>query len=52
MNERRKVLALLGGWTALVTGAHASLNVDWKTLFNQYLPLDKRKLNVAYIPVT
>ena len=52
MNERRKVLATLGAWVAGITGAHLTLNVDWKTLVNDYLPKDQRKLNVAYIPVT
>jgi hypothetical protein len=52
MNERRKVLAMLGGWIAGITGAHLALNVEWPVLLNGYLPKDKRKLNVAYIPVT
>jgi hypothetical protein len=52
MNERRKVLATLGAWVAGITGAHLALNVDWPVLLNDYLPGDKRKLNVAYIPVT
>lgn len=52
MNERRKVLMILGGWLAGITGAHLALNVDWKVLVNDYLPGAKRKLNVAYIPVT
>ena len=37
---------------ALVSGLHAYLNVNWSSLLNDYLPEDKRKFNVAYIPVT
>ena len=36
----------------LVSGLHAYLNVNWASLLNDYLPEDKRKFNVAYIPVT
>ncbi len=52
MNDRRKVLAILGGWIAGITGAHLAMNVEWPVLLNEYLPSGKRKLNVAYIPVT
>jgi|SRR5436190_5175909 len=46
--------ALLGaaGWTGLVSGLHAYLNVNWPSLANDYRSEDKRKFNVAYIPVT
>src|SRR5262245_10773728 len=46
--------ALLGaaGWTGLVSGLHATLNVNWASFLNDYLPEEKRKFNVAYIPVT
>jgi NitT/TauT family transport system substrate-binding protein len=39
-------------WTLLITGAHFALNVDWSSVVNSRLPPEKRKLNVAYIPVT
>ena len=39
-------------WTAALTAAHLVLNVDWSSIVNDRLPPDKRKLNVAYIPVT
>ncbi|MDQ2869558.1 MAG: ABC transporter substrate-binding protein [Acidobacteriota bacterium] len=39
-------------WTAALTGAHMALNVDWSAIVNQRLPPSRRKLNVAYIPVT
>jgi hypothetical protein len=28
------------------------MNVDWEVALNDRLPLEKRKLKVAYIPVT
>jgi len=40
------------GWTGLVSGLHGYLNVDWSAFLNGYLPEDRRKFNVAYIPVT
>ena len=40
------------GWTGMLSGAHAYLNVQWPTVLNRYLPEDQRKFNVAYIPVT
>ncbi|HUP47267.1 MAG TPA: hypothetical protein VNA04_00610 [Thermoanaerobaculia bacterium] len=42
----------ISAWLALITTAHVALNVDWKVVRNERLPLDQRKLNVAYIPVT
>lgn len=48
----RKTLIGTVAWLALITGLHAWLNVNWSVVMNQWLPLDKRKLNVAYIPVT
>ena len=39
-------------WLVAISGLHAALNVDWNVLLNDRLPLAKRKLNVAYIPVT
>jgi len=46
--------ALLGaaGWAGVVSGLHAYLNVNWPSLVNDYLPEQRRKFNVAYIPVT
>ena len=48
----KKIWVGLALWIATITGLHFTMNVDWKTLLNDRLPLDKRKLNVAYIPVT
>lgn len=47
-----RVMGLLVAWLALITGAHLWLNVDWSALLNDEQPLARRKLNVAYIPVT
>lgn len=40
------------GWTGLISGLHGYLNVSWPSILNGYLPEEKRKFNVAYIPVT
>jgi NitT/TauT family transport system substrate-binding protein len=42
----------VGGWLALVTALHFWLNVNWVVLANDFVSPEKRKLNVAYIPVT
>jgi NitT/TauT family transport system substrate-binding protein len=39
-------------WVGAVSGLHAWLNVDWSAVVNDRLPENKRKFNVAYIPVT
>ncbi len=43
---------LVGGWVVLVTALHFWLNVNWVVLANDFVSPEKRKLNVAYIPVT
>ena len=48
----RKALTIAGLWIAAITAAHMALNVDWQVLMNDRLPVARRKLNVAYIPVT
>ncbi len=52
MSAGRKILAGLLAWTGVVTAAHLTLNFDWSAAWNDRLPAAKRKLNVAYIPVT
>jgi len=53
MTGRTKKLVLgLFVWSIVITAAHGWLNVNWAMLWNDRLPFDKRKLNVAYIPVT
>lgn len=39
-------------WTAAISALHAWLNVSWSEIYNDRLPPERRKLNVAYIPVT
>ncbi len=48
----KKIFAGAGAWLVLISAAHLALNVDWNVLLNDRLPIGKRKLNVAYIPVT
>jgi NitT/TauT family transport system substrate-binding protein len=48
----RRVVIGVAVWTLVLTAAHFALNVSWSSFFNDRLPLEKRKLNVAYIPVT
>lgn len=48
----KRLFGIVLGWMALISGAHLWLNVDWSALVNDRLPLDQRKFNVAYIPVT
>ena len=36
----------------LITALHAWLNVDWAGVLNDYRPAAKRRISVAYIPVT
>ena len=52
MTDARKLGLGMGAWVLLVSTLHLSLNVDWKSFWNEYLPEAERKLNVAYIPVT
>ena len=52
MTPGRRILAGLFLWTGTVTAAHLALNVDWSAALNDRLSPEKRKLNVAYIPVT
>jgi NitT/TauT family transport system substrate-binding protein len=52
MRPRNKILLSLGAWLVLVSAAHAYLNVNWGAVLNNYRPPAKRKIIVAYIPVT
>jgi len=49
---RNRVLLLALLWMTLISGLHAWLNVNWASVVNDYLPREKRKFTVAYIPVT
>ena len=48
----KKLAIGIGAWVVLLTAAHFTMNVNWGVLLNDRLPESKRKLNVAYIPVT
>jgi NitT/TauT family transport system substrate-binding protein len=52
MTSKAKVLLYATCWVALISILHASLNVNWAAVLNDYQPLAKRKITVAYIPVT
>lgn len=43
---------LVLGWFGLISGLHGYLNISWASIMNDYLPVEKRKFTVAYIPVT
>ena len=52
MSLKRKIILLSAGWLVLITGLHGYLNVNWPAVLNAYRPITKRKITVAYIPVT
>ena len=48
----RKLVVGITAWLIAITGLHLWLNFDWESVLNDSRPEGKRKLNVAYIPVT
>jgi len=50
--SKRKIVAAVLGWFALISALHAYMNVDWGSVLNDYRPPLQRKITVAYIPVT
>ena len=52
MTDLKRMTAGLLIWTGFISALHLRLNFDWSALVNNWLPEDKQKLNVAYIPVT
>ena len=48
----KRIAIAAAAWLAGISVAHMVMNVDWNVLLNDRLPVGKRKLNVAYIPVT
>ena len=52
MKSRTKILWWLGAWLLVISVLHACLNVNWAAVLNDYRPVSKRKVTVAYIPVT
>jgi NitT/TauT family transport system substrate-binding protein len=52
MGPRNKLLIFGCGWLVLISALHGCLNVNWAAVLNDYRPPAKRKIVVAYIPVT
>jgi NitT/TauT family transport system substrate-binding protein len=52
MRLKTKVLAFGLGWLVLISVLHGYLNVNWAAVMNDRLPVARRKIVVAYIPVT
>jgi NitT/TauT family transport system substrate-binding protein len=52
MTLKRKLLLITFGWLALISALHGYLNVNWSAILNEYRPPERRKITVAYIPVT
>ncbi len=52
MSLRCRIVIFGSAWLALITGLHAWLNVDWREALNDYRPAERRRIKVAYIPVT
>jgi NitT/TauT family transport system substrate-binding protein len=52
MTAGKRIAFGLAAWILVVTVLHAFLNVNWAVLANDFVAPGKRKLNVAYIPVT
>ena len=52
MSDSKRIILGLLLWTTVVSALHLSLNFDWSVVLNDRLPENKRKVNVAFIPVT
>jgi len=52
MSDAKRIILGLLLWTTVVSAMHLGLNFDWSVVINDRLPENKRKFNVAYIPVT
>jgi NitT/TauT family transport system substrate-binding protein len=52
MSLKRKILLFAFGWLVLISALHGYLNVNWSAVLNDYRPPGRRKITVAYIPVT
>jgi NitT/TauT family transport system substrate-binding protein len=52
MRLKTKVMIFAFGWLVVISAAHAYLNVNWAAVLNDYRPIEKRKIIVAYLPVT
>ncbi len=52
MSLKGKIVLVALGWVLLISAMHAYLNVNWAAVLNDYRPPEKRKITVAYLPVT
>jgi NitT/TauT family transport system substrate-binding protein len=52
MSLRAKLIVLAVAWIGVISVLHGWLNVNWASVLNDYRPIAKRKITVAYIPVT
>jgi NitT/TauT family transport system substrate-binding protein len=52
MSLKGKFALFAAGWLLVISGLHAWLNVNWAAVFNDYRPTARRKITVAYLPVT
>ncbi|HEX3743605.1 MAG TPA: ABC transporter substrate-binding protein [Bryobacteraceae bacterium] len=52
MGLKNKLLIFGCGWLVLISALHGYLNVNWAAVLNDSRPPAKRKIVVAYIPVT
>ncbi|WP_026442418.1 ABC transporter substrate-binding protein [Pseudacidobacterium ailaaui] len=52
MNPKRIAILGLASWLVLITALHGYLNVNWGAVLNDFRPPEKRKVVVAYLPVT
>jgi NitT/TauT family transport system substrate-binding protein len=52
MSLKSKMLFGVAGWLVLITVLHGYLNVNWPAVLNDYRPVAKRKITVAYLPAT
>jgi hypothetical protein len=52
MSDTKRIFLGLLLWVGGISALHLRLNLDWSVLMNDRMPEDKRKLYMAYIPVT
>jgi NitT/TauT family transport system substrate-binding protein len=52
MSLKSKFLMGAFAWLLVISALHGYLNVNWAAVLNDYRPPAKRKITVAYIPVT
>jgi NitT/TauT family transport system substrate-binding protein len=52
MSLKSKIVLSVSAWLVTISALHGYMNVNWGSLLNDYQPPAKRKINVAYIPVT